>query len=179
MTDGRKQRNIFRPNTIYKVDYSDQLRFGAIPKKILYKLYTDGRRTGLIIENDIEARFDNIIRTDREGADFDLVDSFNGFVYEVRVVTRGGVCFAPAKMIGAGRSIDTPGVLHKLSRIHYFILCDITTMPIVTIVAISTKNMYGNGTLKYRLTYSEFVKLIRFMSGDLPFPGWCNDYFIT
>jgi hypothetical protein len=45
----------------YKIDLTNKMELGAIPKQTLYKRFTDGRISGLLAEDLSEALYNNLI----------------------------------------------------------------------------------------------------------------------
>ena len=134
----------FKPNLLYKLDYSGHLVFGDIPEARLFEKYKDGRRIGLLIEDDLTFKFDNLVRALDEQSEFDLLDLKTGYKYEVRTVSQHGANLVPSRMIGAGRSIDIEGVLKKFRSVDYFIFCCITDIPIIKVFSMCSKNFFVN-----------------------------------
>ena len=90
--------------------------------------FTDGRRVSFILERRLSKEVIKGKLAPSEGAGYDLLDA-QGRKWEVRSITRGGIYFCPAYMVGSGRAFEESGFLDKLAEIEGYIISDVESFP--------------------------------------------------
>ena len=111
--------------------------------------FTDGRRVSFLLERRIAYEVLNGTLAPSEGAGYDVIDS-EGFKWEVRSITKGGIYFCPSYMVGSGRTFNEPGFLEKLKEIKGYIVSDVESFPTIPYWVIPVEEVlrwWQNGTL--------------------------------
>jgi hypothetical protein len=137
-------------DTVYEFDLEGQVKFGSMPLDHLHKLFQDGRVASKFLEHTIPTWFEDLDFVDSVG--YDHVSKTTGRKYDLKGFTKGGACYAPSTMLGAGRKIDKV-VLHEHAKSIDYILSDITEFPKIRIVFKSGSdlvNTYPTGKISFK-----------------------------
>ena len=118
-------------NKTYSFDLTGKVQFGDMPVEQLHKLFRDGRVASKFLEHSIPTWFPDLEFVDEQG--FDHVCQETGRRYDLKGFTKGGACYAPSNMLGAGRKINKAEVHAHANEIDY-IFSDITEFPKVRII---------------------------------------------
>ena len=140
----------------YKIDLTNKMELGAIPKQTLYKRFTDGRISGLLAEDLLNALYNNLTKAPSESSPYDLLDD-NGNKYESRVVTKRGVNLNPSNQIGSGRSYNEDKHRTKHESLYAYIFIDVRDSPIFYIVGINRNDV----PFVKKLSPNSFDKLLK------------------
>ncbi len=122
---------------IYDFDLSNSIKFGKIKNEDIYEIFKDGRITGLLAEYFIESEFSNINRVRNENSSLDVIDD-KGLKCEIKVFTKNGVSFLPSNQKGEGRKFDKEKYHLRVQNIDYFIIVDISQLPVMKIASIKS-----------------------------------------
>jgi|GEM_PF-2897160 len=122
---------------IYDFDLSNSIKFGKIKNEDIYEIFKDGRITGLLAEYFIESEFSNINRVRNENSSLDVIDD-RGMKCEIKVFTKNGVSFLPSNQKGEGRKFDKEKYHLRVQNIDYFIIVDISQLPVMKIASIKS-----------------------------------------
>ena len=125
-------------NKVYEFDLTGKVQFGDMPAEQLHKLFQDGRVASKFLEHTIPTWFPDLEFVDAIGHDH--TSKTTGRKYDLKGFTKGGACYAPSNMLGAGRKIDTT-VLHEHAKTIDYIFSDITEFPKVRIIFKSGKEL--------------------------------------
>ena len=136
-------------NSVYEFDLTGKVQFGDMPTEQLYKLFRDGRVASKFLEYTMPTWFPDLTFVDKKGHDH--ISTLTGRKYDLKGFTKGGACYAPSNMLGAGRKINEEK-LHEHAETIDYIFSDITGFPKVRII-------FKSG--------SELVK--KYPSGKIPF----------
>lgn len=118
-------------NKTYTFDLTGKVQFGDMPEAAVYELFKDGRVASKFLEHTIPTWFEDLEFVD--GVGYDHVSKSNGRKYDLKGFTKGGACYAPSNMLGAGRKIVESEVHAHAQEIDY-IFSDITDFPRVRII---------------------------------------------
>lgn len=118
-------------DTIYNFDLTGKVKFGDLPEAVVIQLFKDGRVASKFIEHHIPEWFPELEFVDQKG--YDHVDKATGErKWDLKGFTKGGACYAPSTMLGAGRKIVIEEVHAHAKQIDY-IFSDVTEFPKVRI----------------------------------------------
>lgn len=115
--------------------------FGDLPKELLHEMFKDGRVASKFLENHIPVWFPELEFVDAKG--YDHVNKETGRQLDAKCFTKGGLCFAPSVMLGAGRKIDSEAVIAHAKTIDY-IACDVVDFPTVRIRFVTGTDLLEN-----------------------------------
>jgi hypothetical protein len=90
----------------------------------------DGRLASHLLELLLEVWFPELTCVDQKG--YDHIREGSDILYDQKCFTKGGLGFAPSKMLGAGRKINIEEAHAHANTIDY-IACDITEWPNVVV----------------------------------------------
>jgi hypothetical protein len=119
-------------------DFTINASFGDLPKSVIEEILKDGRLSSHFLERQLEVWFPELTFVNAKGYDHIRADS--DILYDQKCFTKGGLGFAPSKMLGAGRHIDLEEAHAHANTIHY-IACDIVDFPKVRVRFISGKDL--------------------------------------
>lgn len=122
---------------IYDFDLSNSIKFGKIKNEDIYEIFKDGRITGLLAEYFIESEFSNINRVRNANSSLDVIND-KGLKCEIKVFTKNGVSFLPSNQKGEGRKFDKEKYHLRVQNIDYFIIVDISQLPVMKIASIKS-----------------------------------------
>jgi hypothetical protein len=125
-------------NKTYSFDLTGKVQFGDMPAEQLHKLFQDGRVASKFLEHTIPTWFPDLVFED--GVGYDHKATSTGRRYDLKGFTKGGACYAPSNMLGAGRKINEAEVHAHANEIDY-IFSDITEFPKVRIIFKSGADM--------------------------------------
>lgn len=137
-------------DAVYEFDLTGKVKFGDMPEEAVYELFRDGRVASKFLEHTIPTWFEDLEFVD--GVGYDHVSRGTGRKYDLKGFTKGGACYAPSTMLGAGRKIDRQ-VLHEHAESIDYILSDITEFPKVRIMFKSGSdlvNTYPSGKIPFK-----------------------------
>ena len=119
-------------HTVYVFNITDRIELGHIKKQVLYDKVTDGRISGLLMEDFIESAFENVAKAPNAKSPFDLyVDDYK---YESRVVTGNGVKLIPSNQIGTGRKFNLEGYKAKRAGLDGYVFTEVADSPVLRIL---------------------------------------------
>jgi hypothetical protein len=118
-------------NTTYEFDFTGKIQFGDMPVEQLHTLFQDGRVASKFLEHTIPTWFPELKFVDAHG--YDHVRTHDGRRFDLKGFTKGGACYAPSTMLGAGREINIE-VLHEHAHSIDYIISDVTEFPKVRVV---------------------------------------------
>jgi hypothetical protein len=104
--------------------------FGDLPASVLTEVLRDGRLASHFLERQLEVWFPELTFVNAKG--YDHVRKGSDILYDQKCFTKGGLGFAPSKMLGAGRKINIQEAHAHANTIDY-IACDITEFPKVVV----------------------------------------------
>lgn len=131
----------------------------AIRQKDVVDLFTDGRPASFLIKRKVA--HDKKWELGAKNAEYDWIDE-NSDRVECRILTEGGVSFAPNKMLGVKRHFDLRGFFAKLNYVKYYLVADVVKFPVVTIYKVSSRKIKHwyvnsvvseNGSMSYKKFY--------------------------
>jgi hypothetical protein len=117
---------------VYNKNYNFKINatFGDLPTSVLEKVLKDGRLASHFLERQLEVWFPELTFVNAKG--YDHVRKGSDILYDQKCFTKGGLGFAPSKMLGAGRKINIEEAHAHANTIDY-IACDITEFPKVVV----------------------------------------------
>ena len=115
--------------------------FGDLPNEKIKEILKDGRLASHFLERQLEIDFPELTFVNAKGYDHIRKDS--NILYDQKCFTKGGLGFAPSRMLGAGRKIDFNEAHAHANTIDY-IVCDIVDFPKVCIRFVSGKDLVKN-----------------------------------
>ena len=117
---------------VYNKNYNFKINatFGDLPTSVLEKVLKDGRLATHFLERQLEVWFPELTCVNAKG--YDHVRKGSDILYDQKCFTKGGLGFAPSKMLGAGRKINIEEAHAHANTIDY-IACDITEFPKVVV----------------------------------------------
>ena len=104
--------------------------FGDLPNEKIEEILKDGRLASHFLERQLEIDFPELTFVNAKGYDHIRKDSTT--LYDQKCFTKGGLGFAPSRMVGAGRKIDFNEAHAHANTIDY-IACDIVDFPKVCV----------------------------------------------
>lgn len=131
--------------------YIKYLKFGPLTNKSLNKLFQDGRITSRFIEILLPKYFKQIKVATNSNVDYDLV-SDTGEYYEEKTLTKNGLKLIPSGMIGVGRKFSEIEFKKRITKLNYYIICDIVNFPIIEIIFICSE------TIDCKIDYYSYKK---------------------
>mgnify|MGYP006126949701 CR=1 FL=1 len=111
-------------------DFTLQATFGDLSTEKVEEILKDGRLASHFLERQLEVDFPELTFVNAKGYDFVTKDS--DILYDQKCFTKGGLGFAPSRMVGAGRKIDFNEAHAHANTIDY-IACDIVDFPKVCV----------------------------------------------
>lgn len=151
----------FSPEEIYRYSMSpDSLKLPFMSFYQSVKFLSDGRASGLIVEQIICNAFKGKFTPSHKNASYDLTDT-SGLRYESKVVTRSGVSPLPSYMKGQDRNYSEAIYAEKLKGFDYFIFVDISNLPLITFITVRTDHQIlrnRSGRLVRNISLNRFRK---------------------
>lgn len=111
-------------------DFTVNAAFGDLPTSVLEEILKDGRLASHFLERQLEVWFPELTFVNAKG--YDHVRKGSDILYDQKCFTKGGLTFAPSKMLGAGRKIVFEEAHAHANTIDY-IACDIIDFPKVRV----------------------------------------------
>lgn len=111
-------------------NFTIEASFGTLPKTVLEEVLKDGRLASHFLERQLEVWFPELTFVNAKG--YDHVRKNSDILYDQKCFTKGGLGFAPSRMIGAGRKIDL-NEAHAHAKTIDYIACDIIDFPKVKV----------------------------------------------
>lgn len=143
---------------IIKFDAEAVAKSLEISKSDVIELFSDGRPASFLIKRKVA--HDKKWELGSKNAEYDWIDD-NSDRVECRILTEGGVSFAPNKMLGVKRHFDLRGFFAKLNYVKYYLVADVDRFPLVTIYKVPSskiKQWYVNSVLSENgsMSYKKF-----------------------
>jgi hypothetical protein len=113
----------------YHYDLSGKFSFGDLPEETMIELFRDGRVASFFMERQLCLWFPELIYKNAKGHDH--VDD-KGVKYDAKGFTKGGLTYAPSKMLGVGRRIDE-AQLHEHAQHIIYTCVDVVEFPRVRV----------------------------------------------
>ena len=125
---------------VYNKNYNFKINatFGDLPTSVLEEVLKDGRLASHFLERQLEVWFPELTFVNAKG--YDHVRKGSDILYDQKCFTKGGLGFAPSKMLGAGRKINIEEAHAHANTIDY-IACDITEFPKVVVRFVKGSNL--------------------------------------
>ena len=116
----------------YNKNYNFEIdaKFGSLSPERVNKKFQDGRVASHFLELQLEEWFPELTFVNAKG--YDHVRKNSDILYDQKCFTKGGLGFAPSRMVGAGRKIDL-NEAHAHAKTIDYIACDIIDFPKVKV----------------------------------------------
>ena len=127
----------------YDKNYNFEIdtKFGSLSLERVNKKFQDGRVASHFLELQLEEWFPELTFVNAKG--YDHVRKGSDILYDQKCFTKGGLGFAPSKMLGAGRKINIEEAHAHANTIDY-IACDITEFPKVVVRFVKGSELVNN-----------------------------------
>ncbi|MDA7943134.1 MAG: hypothetical protein MPJ06_03905 [Nitrosopumilus sp.] len=129
--------------------------------------FRDGRRSGFLVEKGI-LRKNPMLKAAPENMIYDVQNGEER--WEVRTITSNGINFRPSVDIGAGRKFNKTRFEQKLQCVTGFIVCDVSTFPVVPYWSILSRiiaEWHHEKTIsKGKTSYKKAIRLINGLDGQ-------------
>lgn len=122
-------------------DFTVNAAFGDLPNSVIVEILKDGRLASHFLERQLEVWFPELTFVNAKGYDHTCKNS--DVLYDQKCFTKGGLTFAPSKMLGAGRKIDLNEAHSHANTIDY-IACDIVDFPKVRVRFVKGSDLVKN-----------------------------------